>query len=75
MKILLDTNVIISSIIFGGRARKLLTYLLNSEHEHYMIFLFLIHQLIIIQKLMVRILIQKHKIFMTMTEIYVKRVL
>ena len=35
MKILLDTNVIISSIIFGGRARKLLTYLLNSEHELY----------------------------------------
>ena len=35
MKILLDTNVIISSIIFGGRSRKLLTYLLNSEHELY----------------------------------------
>ena len=33
MKIMLDTNVIISALIFGGKTQKLLKFLLASEHE------------------------------------------
>ncbi len=33
MKIMLDTNVIISALIFGGRTRRLLSVLLNSKHK------------------------------------------
>lgn len=33
MKILIDTNVLISALIFGGRARKLLEMLFDSEHK------------------------------------------
>ena len=35
MKIMLDTNVLISAFVFGGRAGKLLQKLLESEHELY----------------------------------------
>ncbi len=35
MKIMLDTNVIISALIFGGKAGKLLELLFDSEHELY----------------------------------------
>lgn len=35
MKILLDTNVIISAILFRGRSRTLLAKLLESNHELY----------------------------------------
>lgn len=35
MKIMLDTNVLISAFIFGGRAGKLLKRLFESEHELY----------------------------------------
>lgn len=33
MKILLDTNVLISALVFGGQAGKLLNILFSSEHE------------------------------------------
>lgn len=33
MKIMLDTNVLISAMIFGGKAGRLLMRLLESEHE------------------------------------------
>lgn len=33
MKIMLDTNVLISALIFGGQAGKLLEKLFESEHE------------------------------------------
>ena len=35
MKILLDTNVLISAMIFGGKAGQLLSMLFDSEHELY----------------------------------------
>lgn len=35
MRIMLDTNVLISAFIFGGRAGRLLQKLLESEHELY----------------------------------------
>jgi putative PIN family toxin of toxin-antitoxin system len=35
MKIMLDTNVLISALIFGGKAGKLLNLLFESEHELY----------------------------------------
>ncbi len=35
MKIMLDTNVLISALVFGGRAGKLLNMLFESEHELY----------------------------------------
>lgn len=35
MKILMDTNVLISAFIFGGQAGTLLNVLLDSEHELY----------------------------------------
>ena len=35
MKILLDTNVLISALIFGGKAGQLLSMLFDSEHELY----------------------------------------
>ena len=35
MKIMLDTNVLISALIFGGRASTLLKRLFESEHELY----------------------------------------
>ena len=35
MKIMLDTNVLISALVFGGRAGKLLKRLFESEHELY----------------------------------------
>lgn len=35
MKIMLDTNVLISAFVFGGRAGKLLHRLLESEHVLY----------------------------------------
>lgn len=35
MKILLDTNVLISAFVFGGTAGRLLKGLLNSEHKLY----------------------------------------
>lgn len=35
MKILLDTNVLISAFIFGGQAGTLLNMLFDSEHELY----------------------------------------
>ena len=33
MKIMLDTNVIISALIFGGRTKRLLSFLLQSKHK------------------------------------------
>lgn len=33
MKIMLDTNVLISAMVFGGAAARLLRFLLESEHE------------------------------------------
>lgn len=33
MKIMLDTNVLISALIFGGKTGKLLDKLMQSEHE------------------------------------------
>ena len=35
MKIMLDTNVLISAMIFGGKAGRLLSMLFDSEHELY----------------------------------------
>ena len=35
MKIMLDTNVLISSIVFGGQTRALFKWLLQSDHELY----------------------------------------
>ncbi|MCD7762911.1 MAG: putative toxin-antitoxin system toxin component, PIN family [Lachnospiraceae bacterium] len=35
MKILLDTNVLISAFVFGGKAGELLSKLFDSEHELY----------------------------------------
>lgn len=35
MKIMLDTNVLISAMIFGGKAGKTLSMLFDSEHELY----------------------------------------
>ena len=35
MKIMLDTNVLISALVFGGRAGRLLGILFDSEHELY----------------------------------------
>lgn len=35
MKILLDTNVLISAFVFGGQAGKLLNFLFSSEHDLY----------------------------------------
>ena len=35
MKIMLDTNVLISAFIFGGKAGRLLNILLQSDHELY----------------------------------------
>lgn len=35
MKIMLDTNVLISALVFGGQAGKLLGLLFDSEHELY----------------------------------------
>lgn len=35
MKILLDTNVLISALIFGGRTRQVLLRLIGSKHEVY----------------------------------------
>lgn len=35
MRIMLDTNVLISAFVFGGRAGKLLQKLIVSEHELY----------------------------------------
>lgn len=35
MKIMLDTNVLISALIFGGKAGKLLALLIDSEYELY----------------------------------------
>lgn len=35
MKILLDTNVLISALIFGGRSGRLLSMLFESEHKLY----------------------------------------
>ena len=35
MKIMLDTNVLISALIFGGRASRLLKRLFESDHELY----------------------------------------
>ena len=35
MKIMLDTNVIISALIFGGKAGKLLELLLTRKSENY----------------------------------------
>ena len=33
MKIMLDTNVLISALIFGGKTGRLLDRLMQSEHE------------------------------------------
>ena len=33
MRIMIDTNVLISAFVFGGKTGKLLDYLLNSEHK------------------------------------------
>lgn len=33
MKIMLDTNVLISAFVFGGKAGKLMNILLESEHD------------------------------------------
>lgn len=35
MKIMIDTNVLISAFVFGGKAGKLLNMLFDSEHELY----------------------------------------
>lgn len=35
MKIMLDTNVLISALVFGGQAGRLLGLLFDSEHELY----------------------------------------
>ena len=35
MKIMLDTNVLISAFVFGGKAGKLINHLFDSEHELY----------------------------------------
>ncbi len=35
MKIMLDTNVLISAFVFGGKAGKLLEMLFDSEHQLY----------------------------------------
>lgn len=35
MKIMLDTNVLISAFVFGGKAGKLMMQLIDSEHELY----------------------------------------
>lgn len=35
MKILLDTNVLISALVFGGQTGRLLNMLFDSEHELY----------------------------------------
>lgn len=35
MKIMLDTNVLISALIFGGKTGKLMEMLFDSEHELY----------------------------------------
>ena len=35
MKIMLDTNVLISALVFGGQAGRLLSLLFDSEHELY----------------------------------------
>lgn len=35
MKILLDTNVLISALIFGGKTRRVLLNLVGTEHEIY----------------------------------------
>ena len=35
MKIMLDTNVLISALVFGGQAGRLLGMLFDSEHELY----------------------------------------
>lgn len=35
MKIMLDTNILISALIFGGRARETFLKLIASEHEVY----------------------------------------
>lgn len=35
MKIMLDTNVLISAFVFGGKAGRLLQKLFDSEHELY----------------------------------------
>lgn len=35
MKIMLDTNVLISALVFGGRTGRLLNMLFESEHELY----------------------------------------
>ena len=35
MKIMLDTNVLISALVFGGQAGRLLGILFDSEHELY----------------------------------------
>ncbi len=35
MKTMLDTNVLISALVFGGRTGRLLNMLFESEHELY----------------------------------------
>ena len=35
MKIMLDTNILISALIFGGKARKIMLELLQKEHRIY----------------------------------------
>ena len=35
MKIMLDTNVLISAMIFGGKTGRLLSMLFDSEHKLY----------------------------------------
>ena len=35
MKIMIDTNILISSIVFKGKVYNLVKYLLESEHEIY----------------------------------------
>lgn len=35
MKIMLDTNVLISALVFGGKARKVLLKLMGAEHQIY----------------------------------------
>lgn len=35
MKIMLDTNVLISALVFGGKAREILLMLIGTEHKIY----------------------------------------
>lgn len=35
MKIMLDTNVLISALVFGGKARSVLLDLIRSDHKLY----------------------------------------